>query len=684
MLDALAFAAALAASTLHETEAKSVSKSRFSVKQPEVRALLEKEIVILASSVKLNIDGNYVEDQTLEVTSNVATEAEETSTDLSNPATNISTEGVEKKDERNDDNDDPPPPPPPPRRAKKKYHERSEEHCIQHSESLATDSTPNNPPPLMSTTDVPSTTDPGISNIKQIESKTSNRADKSLTKHKKKKKVLFKNRWARTRRRTSSRIESQRVATAQHRVPESVQILLDLASATMLGIARNKLQSTPHLLLLDQAFYKQNLEPHISRWVLVWLRYFIPLNVATSDDLMKFLQSSPTNPVKELEDQLRSCLTDHQMKMINLAREWVGILLPFVLSATNRVTYGLLASHHIERLTKNASLEVSKNRRLTAVPFIGKDTPSESAEFAHPDVVIGLTIQAYRLQGLRQTDFFEFLHSLQVFMSKDISLNVKQRSISQQFAHWVFLAGGSIRGFEIQNFIKDDQMNKIKYGFQSGTRSGHKSRLNMLPLHLIDPDDKDHTKPFYELLRQLPASIFYYLDQLVFPEVCQHQRGRLSASGQSLGGELLFGRRIGFSGTPSSLLPVEMGKCHYERGTDGQILHTVVSPRVMSTFLLPDNWSVLGLLRTVATQDTKYSALIDCGALVTGISNREVAEVLLVNGGLPHKEGGNDDVLAHSFYEIMYILCFHDYDANTRTVVFLDDHDRAMVMDRGL
>ena len=33
-----------------------------------------------------------------------------------------------------------------------------------------------------------------------------------------------------------------------------------------------------------------------------------------------------------------------------------------------------------------------------AVPFIAKDVPSHAAEFAHPDVLIGLTILAYRLR----------------------------------------------------------------------------------------------------------------------------------------------------------------------------------------------------------------------------------------------------------------------------------------------
>jgi hypothetical protein len=42
---------------------------------------------------------------------------------------------------------------------------------------------------------------------------------------------------------------------------------------------------------------------------------------------------------------------------------------------------------------------------------------------------------------------------------------------------------------------------------------------------------------------------------------------KLSASGQELGGDLLFGRRLGFSGTPSTLLPEELGECHFAQAS---------------------------------------------------------------------------------------------------------------------
>ena len=80
----------------------------------------------------------------------------------------------------------------------------------------------------------------------------------------------------------------------------------------------------------------------------------------------------------------------------------------------------------------------------------------------------------------------------------------------------------------------------------------------------------------------LPHQVRYYLEQIVFPEVTAHQATKLSANGQDLGGEMLFGTRIGFSGTPSSLLPLEMGDCVYAQGDDGKMLRALTDPRVVS------------------------------------------------------------------------------------------------------
>ena len=43
------------------------------------------------------------------------------------------------------------------------------------------------------------------------------------------------------------------------------------------------------------------------------------------------------------------------------------------------------------------------------------------------------------------------------------------------------------------------------------------------------------------------------------------------------GGDVLFKTRLGFSGTPSDLLPLELGHCHYAAGDDAKMLHILTS-----------------------------------------------------------------------------------------------------------
>ena len=55
-----------------------------------------------------------------------------------------------------------------------------------------------------------------------------------------------------------------------------------------------------------------------------------------------------------------------------------------------------------------------RSRLMLAVPFVGKDVPSASSEFANPDVVIGLTLLAYRYEGMRQRDTEQLTQRLKV------------------------------------------------------------------------------------------------------------------------------------------------------------------------------------------------------------------------------------------------------------------------------
>ena len=113
---------------------------------------------------------------------------------------------------------------------------------------------------------------------------------------------------------------------------------------------------------------------------------------------------------------------------------------------------------------------------------------------------------------------------------------------------------------------------------------------------------------------------------------------KVSACGHELGSRLLFGRRIGFSGTPSQILPVDLGTCQYEPGSDGKILDVLGSERVVVAVTRPSKWTAQSLLREIASSERNPTALIDTGALITGMDNEEVAHFLLKH--LPPKMEG--------------------------------------------
>ena len=152
---------------------------------------------------------------------------------------------------------------------------------------------------------------------------------------------------------------------------------------------------------------------------------------------------------------------------------------------------------------------------------------------------------------------------------------------------------------------------------------------DILPLHLLDISDVEYMSMLFELLAHKPEPIRFYLEELVFPDTTAHQPMKLSANGQDVGGEMLFSRRIAFSGTPSSLLPLEMGDCVYQLGDDAKMLRTLTDPSTVCTQDMPTDWDVPALLEAVVAHQPPAHALIDTGALVTGMSNKEVAHFLL-------------------------------------------------------
>lgn len=283
-----------------------------------------------------------------------------------------------------------------------------------------------------------------------------------------------------------------------------------------------------------------------------------------------------------------------------------------------------------------------RSRKLTAIPFVGKDVPSRASQFSHPDVVIGLTVLSFRYEGLRRIDFETCLSEMKERLDSEYG-DYRRRKTAKEYEKWVIQAGARIKG---------NEEDKKKEGKRERTVSEMlRSELQEIwPLHLLDLNDNEHMDVTYELLHKSPFVIKYYLDTYVFPLTMEHYGEKISASGQELGGNMLFGRRVGFSGTPSDLLPEELGRCQYEAGVDGQIMDYLTDPGIVGTCAVNRGWSVNSLLNLCI--GSGFHCLIDTGALITGMSNLDVATYLLENG------------------------LSEDFDG----VVYLNDHDVQMIL----
>ncbi|CAK4253885.1 unnamed protein product, partial [Aphanomyces euteiches] len=385
------------------------------------------------------------------------------------------------------------------------------------------------------------------------------------------------------------------------------------------GYSIHALQRFPHLVLLDQGFYDTTVRPLLAtllynEWLLPQLK--MGKNDLTSEEVVAYIQADSLKKFV-IEDSL----SEHGLKLLNLSRDWIRSLLPHCLSKINRVSYGLLRSHHVQETH-------TPSRLLLAVPFVGKDVPSRSSEFAHPDVLIGLTILAYRYEGIRRSDAKTIVSQLKNDFSRQLGPR-DERPACVLFRSWI------TEGLE-------------------KTQSVH----GVLPLPLFQLNDASQVTRLLQLIQLLPSVVYYYVRQHVFPSCMNFQKLKVSACGHELGSSSLFARRIGFSGTPSNLLPLDLGTCYYEPQSDGNIFSVLTSPQV-TTLERKLNWTATSLLRDIATSDPPFHALIDTGALITGLDNEQVARYLLEH-------------LPPSMEGVVYL------DTSDRQMILLRDHNSAL------
>ena len=320
-------------------------------------------------------------------------------------------------------------------------------------------------------------------------------------------------------------------------------------------------------------------------------------------------------------------LPGHAMQCVNLARDWVTTFMPHCMSKINRVSYGLLTPRDVARYTPEALARMPRSRKLLAVPFVGKDVPSDASEFAHPEVLIGLSICAMRYEGVREGDLKVVMKSLKSDLQHEPG-RMEHRPTRVLFSDWLSRADN--------DYIRVLDSLKLSADARRSLLNASPSQA-VLPLELAQPREETQFNAMFSALRRSPEVISHYLRHHVFMEVMRHQDIKLTATGVDLGSDMLFGVRLGFSGTPSDLLPLSLRPCHYEPGSEADIVRTLTSDELVDAITLAE-WSVTSLLKFVATSAPPFHALIDTGALVTGMNNEQVARFLLAVG-LPNMRG---------------------------------------------
>jgi hypothetical protein len=361
------------------------------------------------------------------------------------------------------------------------------------------------------------------------------------------------------------------------------------------------MQEQPHVLLLSLDFYYQHLVSPLAAWLSKWL--------VRQYDLRDTGRGELEHLVARKSDKLPTSISMKGRKLILLGREWLFSMLPHCLQKVNRVQYGLLLEADVERLRKRGH-PCHGSRLQLAVPFSGKDTPSAVSEFSHPEVLIGLTALACAHSGLRRGDVRAAVLHLKGMMINENVGQWHRRPSWRRYQRWLAAA-------------------EMSQATESSSPRGAVTAAAP-PLHLTQPEGQVLAL-IHKCLSRVQDCQQWFLSNVVFPVALRAQQKKLSATASELGSEDLFATRLGFSGTPAVTLPLRLVKeVDFAAVDGGQVISTLTAPDVISVRRVEKGWTVFTLLQLVASSG--YKALIDTGALVTGINNVEVARLLLAEG----------------------------------------------------
>ncbi|KAG2496793.1 hypothetical protein HYH03_005201 [Edaphochlamys debaryana] len=244
-------------------------------------------------------------------------------------------------------------------------------------------------------------------------------------------------------------------------------------------------------------------------------------------------------------------------------------------------------------------------RTRMAVPFRAAHVPSERSEFAQPDVALLLTHKSYYQDGLS-------LDELQAALAKLLALGPSARRHEYE-ERWLPLA-------------------------RDGIAPEHLPLLDSAAK--LDPGDSTQLQLLNRYFSHNTAAINFWLAHCVLPSETRQFPQRLAASAWHLAGSG-GGRVVGFSGTNDNhrLLPLQVHKAEPKEpslaATNGRMLAVMLNHTLgfktlpAETGGLPAWRALLDAALALQREGVEVRALIDCGALLAGTSNRAAAAFIL-------------------------------------------------------
>ena len=255
-----------------------------------------------------------------------------------------------------------------------------------------------------------------------------------------------------------------------------------------------------------------------------------------------------------------------------------GVLLTVLKEKRWRVDYGLDVS-----------------RSMLAVPYRAKDRPSPRAEFGHTDIAICLTCLTYYYQGLTDAQLGDCFEQL-----------FKTDNANQEYEEWI-----------------------------KGCRKNLPTTLHCLRgLNLDDPVQRNEY--IFPQLRHCKAVIDFFLSMIVFPKQMKEFPHKLSTSGWDLAQDRSsFSQLVtGFSGTNDNrfLLPQMVSQVDLDAHThtNAMGLAYLLQQENSKVIHLPDiAQNICGMLKRLQDEEPDLRVLLDVGAQVLELQNREVAKLWL-------------------------------------------------------